>query len=188
MGENRRGYPLQDKTATDVQARYPNGKEGYYQVWKDYRPYLTKEFGKITPTLLNIVQVARDKAALGVGRETVAKEDGRMDKDMLGGWGRHTNQVCWRFLTMLSYLFQVYFQPVLLGALSFLFASVGVSVLGLAIYRLTLEQTALNMFPICKYFCFTGLWMQKDQNLRSLSKSSWTGFRWFWILPGPLKK
>ena len=43
---------------------------------------------------MNIIQVARDKAALGVGRETVAKEDVRMDKDMLGGWGRHTNQVC----------------------------------------------------------------------------------------------
>ena len=94
MGGNRRGFPLQDKAATDVQARYPNGKEGYYQVWKDCKPSLTKEFGKITPTLLNIIQVARDKAALGVGRETVAKEDGRMDKDMLGGWGKHTNQVC----------------------------------------------------------------------------------------------
>ena len=49
---------------------------------------------------------------------------------------------------MLSYLFQVYFQPVLLGALSFLFASVGVSVLGLAIYRLTLDQAALNMLAM----------------------------------------
>ena len=94
MGENRRGYTLQNKAATDVLARYPNGKEGYYQVWQDCKPSLTKEFGKITPTLLNIIQVARDKAALGVLRETVAKEDGRMDKDMLGGWGRHTNQVC----------------------------------------------------------------------------------------------
>ena len=185
MGGNRRGFPLQDKAATDVQARYPNGKEGYYQVWKDCRPSLTKEFGKITPTLLNIIQVARDKAALGVGRETVAKEDGRMDKDMLGGWGRHTNQVCvfvedfWQC----SHICSRFTSNQFCWELSLFSLPVLAS--------LFLASPFTGKLWICWQYkeyeniCFTGLWMQKDQNLRSLSKSSWTGFRWFWILPGP---
>ena len=68
----------------------------------------------------------------------------------LRSWGKHTRQVNYISITYLKIktrlffktplsralsLLQVAFQPLLLGALSFLFASVGISVLGLAMYR-----------------------------------------------------
>ena len=68
----------------------------------------------------------------------------------LRSWGKHTRQVYSISITSLEIktclfsktplsktlsLLQVAFQPLLLGALSLLFASVGISVLGLAMYR-----------------------------------------------------
>ena len=60
MGGDGRGYPLQDKTVNDGRSGYPSGKEGYYQVRQDYIPTCVT-----INSAYKIIQVARDKAALG---------------------------------------------------------------------------------------------------------------------------
>ena len=61
MGGDGRGYPIQDKTVKDGRSGYPSGKEGYYQVRQDYILPVSVTIN----SMLKIIQVARDKAALG---------------------------------------------------------------------------------------------------------------------------
>ena len=102
---------------------------------------------------VNMLLCLHDLCHSSVSSAQAGKNSNISEEDVikLRSWGKHTRQVYYISITSLEIktclffsktplsktlsLLQVAFQPLLLGALSFLFASVGISVLGLAMYR-----------------------------------------------------